>query len=323
MTAKKTTTKRVASKKQPAAKSRKKTTKSKIGKASKPTVKKAVAKKKAGTRKASAKKTSLKKVSTKKAPARKAASKKKAVKKSAPKKAVAKKRLGKKTAAKKSVASKKTPQKSAPKKAAAKKAAAKKATVKKAVAKKNDKVTVVEKEPRKVTRKAKPKKKQTIVDPLTPRPKTPVAKLDVLRPGRKKAKNHAIKSHGYRPVTTKQREAYRQQLLELRERIYAQISSLKKDSLTRADEVNIEEDGTDAFDRQFALNLVSSENEALIAIDNALKRVEEGSYGKCQECGGGIEKARLKALPFVENCIACQSEMEKNRPGYRPPMRLD
>ncbi len=267
-----------------------------------------------------------------------AAKKKSAAKKAAPKKVAAKKSAGKKVAPKKTAAKKKSAKRSAPKKATAKKVskpvAAKKTVAKKAVKKAAKKAAPakakaerapVEEKPagKRAARKRKAPAKVAVNDPLAPRPKRRPKKLDVLRPGRKKARNHTVKSRSYRAPTAKQKEKYRIQLLELRDRISGQISSLKRESLTRADEVNIEEDGTDAFDRQFALNLASSENEALVAIDGALERIAEGSFGKCQECGGGIESARLKAIPFVENCISCQSEVEKHRPGYRPPIRLD
>ncbi len=280
------------------------------------------------------KKTTAKRSTTKKkaAPkARKPVAKKvakKAARKSAPKKkAAAKKSAAKKPAAKKKAeakkpAAKKAAKKAAPKKKAAprKKVAPKKPVAKKAVKKAAPKKATVEKP---AARKKAAAKKALANDPLAPRPKKRPKKLDVLRPGRRKANNHTVKPKSYRAMTAKQREKYRLQLLEIRERVSGQVASLKNDSLTRADEVNIEEDGTDAFDRQFALNLASTENEVLIAIDAALKRIGEGTFGKCHECGGGIESARLKAIPFVENCISCQSEVEKHRPGYRPPMRLD
>ncbi|NQU40707.1 MAG: TraR/DksA family transcriptional regulator [Lentisphaerae bacterium] len=168
------------------------------------------------------------------------------------------------------------------------------------------------------------KKAAALNDPLSPRPKKRTTqKLKVIRPGRKKAKKHLAKTKPYRSLTAKQKGGYRDQLLEMRDRVSIQISSLKKESLTRADEVNVEEDGTDAFDRQFALSLASSENEALIKIDEALTLLQDGAFGKCGECGGAIEKARLKALPFAGNCITCQSELEKQRPGYRPAMEMD
>ncbi len=247
--------------------------------------------------KKSAKKPAPRKPAVKKT-AKKPAPRKPAVKKKAVAKQPVKKGVAKKAAPKKKVAGKRAAQKAVPEEGAA---------VEKSVPKK----------------RASRKKVVLASDPLAPRPKARPRKLEVLRPGRNKSNNHSVKPRSFRAMGAKQKEKYRLQLLEIRDRIAGQIKSLKTESLTRADEVNVEEDGTDAFDRQFALNLASSENEALIAIDVALTRLEEGSYGKCHECGGGIEKARLNALPFVENCILCQSEVEKQRPGYRPPIRID
>jgi DnaK suppressor protein len=109
----------------------------------------------------------------------------------------------------------------------------------------------------------------------------------------------------------------KEQLLAMRERLVTQIEALKDDSLRRDDEVNTEEDGTDAFDRQFALDLATSEQDAVVQIDESLRRIEEGRYGVCEECAGAIEAPRLKALPFVRTCIACQSQLENGR-GARP-----
>ena len=103
----------------------------------------------------------------------------------------------------------------------------------------------------------------------------------------------------------------RDALLTMRQRLTQQVAALKSESLHREDRVNIEEDGTDAFDRQFALELASSESESLFEIDEALRRIEDGSYGQCEECDGRVEKPRLKALPFVRRCIACQSKSEQ------------
>lgn len=287
------------------------------------------------SKKTTAKRSSAKQKATsapKKAPRKPAA--KKAVKKAAPKKtakkAPVKKSPAKKAAPKKKVVKKAAPKKAAPvKKASAKKVAPKKADTKVAPQKggskqESSKAAVVVPAVRPPYKRPPRKKKPVINDPLTPRPKKKTPQnFEVLRPGRKKARKQMLKPKSYRAMTPKQRERYRVALLEMRERISGQISSLKKESLTRVDEVNVEEDGTDAFDRQFALNLASSENEALIEIDAALKRIEERTFGKCDECGGGIETPRLKAIPFARNCISCQSDVEKHRPGYRPPLRID
>ena len=125
-----------------------------------------------------------------------------------------------------------------------------------------------------------------------------------------------------RGLTPKQCEDLRTLLVGMRERLEGQIEALRGESLKRDDEVNSVEDGTDAFDRQFALELASNEYEAVFEIDDALRRLEEGSYGACESCACTIEVPRLKALPFVRNCIACQSEVEKRRGLFRPDLSL-
>ena len=122
-------------------------------------------------------------------------------------------------------------------------------------------------------------------------------------------------------MTKAQKDKFRDMLLSVRDRVSRQITALKDDSLTRHDEVNTVEDGTDAFERQFALSLVTSENDALHEIDEALRRIEGGEYGVCEGCGEIIEEPRLKALPFVRMCIGCQSEAEKGKARFhRPPV---
>jgi RNA polymerase-binding protein DksA len=112
-------------------------------------------------------------------------------------------------------------------------------------------------------------------------------------------------------------------LLEMRERLGGQVAALKGDSLKREDGVNSAEDGTDAFERQFALNIASSEHNSLVEIEEALRRLNEGTYGICEECANVIEMPRLKALPFVSKCIGCQSKTENGRAKSRAAVLLD
>ncbi len=71
--------------------------------------------------------------------------------------------------------------------------------------------------------------------------------------------------------------------------------------------------GTDTFDRDFALSLVSSEQEALNEIEEAIQRIKKGTYGTCEVTGKAIPAARLTAVPFARFSIEGQSEYEKNR----------
>ena len=69
--------------------------------------------------------------------------------------------------------------------------------------------------------------------------------------------------------------------------------------------------GSDAYDRDFALGLLSQEQDALFEIDEALKRILKGTYGVCEMSGKQIIKARLEARPFARFTVECQNEIEK------------
>ncbi|MEY3775654.1 MAG: hypothetical protein RLZZ129_2434 [Verrucomicrobiota bacterium] len=71
--------------------------------------------------------------------------------------------------------------------------------------------------------------------------------------------------------------------------------------------------GTDTFDRDFALSLVSSEQEALSEIDAAIKRIHAGTYGVCEHKQQPIPKERLLAVPFTRYTAEAQKEIERNR----------
>lgn len=68
---------------------------------------------------------------------------------------------------------------------------------------------------------------------------------------------------------------------------------------------------TDTYDREFSLDLVSNERELLYEIDEALKKIEEGNFGICEECKSPISITRLKAIPYTRLCLKCQEAKEK------------
>src|SRR5205814_9684426 len=75
--------------------------------------------------------------------------------------------------------------------------------------------------------------------------------------------------------------------------------------------------GSDAYDRDFALSLLSQEQDALYEIDQALKRIELGTYGVCEMSGKNIPRARLEAIPFARFTVECQSQLEKQNKASR------
>ncbi len=117
-------------------------------------------------------------------------------------------------------------------------------------------------------------------------------------------------------------------LVELRDHLIDGVNFLASDNLKRTHReasgelsgysLHMADAGTDNFDREFALSLVSSEQEALYEIEEALKRLEQSTYGLCGNCEKPIRKERLEAVPFARLCIQCQSGIEKDR---RRPMQ--
>jgi RNA polymerase-binding transcription factor DksA len=117
------------------------------------------------------------------------------------------------------------------------------------------------------------------------------------------------------PFLVKQRE----RLLQLRDSMLDAMAGVAKDNLrTRAEGseasafgMHQADAGSDAYDRDFALSLLSQEQDALYEIEEALKRIESGSYGVCEMSGKPIAHARLEALPFARYTVECQSQIEK------------
>jgi RNA polymerase-binding transcription factor DksA len=68
---------------------------------------------------------------------------------------------------------------------------------------------------------------------------------------------------------------------------------------------------TDTYDREFSLGLASNGREILYELDDALKKIEEGTFGICEGCHSFITKIRLKAVAYARLCVKCQEKKEK------------
>jgi len=69
--------------------------------------------------------------------------------------------------------------------------------------------------------------------------------------------------------------------------------------------------GTDNFEQEFTLSLAEFGSQSLPLIEAALDRIDEGTFGVCEECGVNIPRARLNAIPFAHLCVKCASEQEQ------------
>jgi RNA polymerase-binding transcription factor DksA len=104
-----------------------------------------------------------------------------------------------------------------------------------------------------------------------------------------------------------------QHLLELREQLVKQMNGLAEESAQEMAgySLHMADSGTDNFDRDFALSLLSSDQDAVYEIEEALKRIEKKTYGVCELTGKSIPKARLEAIPWTRFTVEAQAQLER------------
>jgi DnaK suppressor protein len=109
-------------------------------------------------------------------------------------------------------------------------------------------------------------------------------------------------------------QKYYNRLLELREQLLHQMNGLAKESAQELPgySLHMADSGTDNFDRDFALSLLSSDQDAVYEIEEALKRIEKKTYGVCELTGKNIPKARLEAIPWTRFTVDAQAQLEKD-----------
>ena len=107
--------------------------------------------------------------------------------------------------------------------------------------------------------------------------------------------------------------AHYRHLLELRDQLLAQSGKLAKEASeeTPSYSMHMADAGTDSFDRDFALSMLSSDQDALYEIEEAIKRIENGSYGICEVTGKTIPKSRLEAIPWARFTADAQRQLER------------
>jgi RNA polymerase-binding transcription factor DksA len=218
---------------------------------------------------------------------------------------------------------------SSPKKKVSKKPAKPKAQVKKASRPKTSKPRAKTAKPPKKAASA-PKKQAVKKSPVAVKKPSPqkVSKANGAGksppPGKITSSILPGKNHKERrldPFTRGQKD----KLLQLRDAMVDSMAGVAKDNLRSRAEgseasafgMHQADAGSDAYDRDFALSLLSQEQDALYEIDQALKRIELGTYGTCEMSGKPISHARLEAIPFARFTVECQSQLEKQNKASR------
>ena len=113
---------------------------------------------------------------------------------------------------------------------------------------------------------------------------------------------------------------FKEALLERRRVLTGQVNNMESKALRRAQgstsgdlsnvPFHMADIGSDNYEQEFNLGLVQGESDELRSIDDALERIEEGSFGVCESCQKKIRKVRLNALPHARYCIECQRNQE-------------
>ena len=114
---------------------------------------------------------------------------------------------------------------------------------------------------------------------------------------------------------------YKEMLLDVRARLRGDVTALANAALnkTRSEAngdlssmpIHMADIGSDNYEQEFTLSMMETEESTLEAIESALQRIEERTYGACEDCGKTISKTRLKAIPYTSLCIYCASEREQ------------
>jgi len=112
-------------------------------------------------------------------------------------------------------------------------------------------------------------------------------------------------------------------LLEKRNELLGNVTSMESEALRRDRSdlsnmpIHMADVGTDNYEIENIIGLMDSERKILAEIDEALGRIEDGTYGICQGAGEQIPKQRLEAIPWARYCVSCATNMEKGMPSRK------
>ncbi|AMV17463.1 TraR/DksA family transcriptional regulator [Planctomyces sp. SH-PL14] len=119
-------------------------------------------------------------------------------------------------------------------------------------------------------------------------------------------------------------EQFRSLLLTLQARLRGDVQDLTREALDNGQDsktpTHMAELGTETYEQEFSLRMMESEQDILDEVQQALHRIEKGTYGLCQRCveagkppgKSTIPKLRLKVIPYARNCVECERKRESH-----------
>ncbi len=249
------------------------------------------------------------------------------LKKALPNKAAPKKPAPKKTSPKpvKKTAPKKAPVKKAPDKkvVAAKKPAVKAAPAKKAAAPVKAAAPAKAAKPAPAPVKATKKPSKSAPAPLVPKGRTSVSTVGTPRRPNREEEGVTIEIAKGPVKMTPFLKKQKQRLIDLRDVYLNSIEGVASETIrneggdSSAFGMHQADAGSDAYDRDFALTLLGKEQDALYEINEAIKRIETGTYGLCEGTGSRIPEERLEAMAFARYSVTYQEKIERSQMSGR------
>ena len=108
-------------------------------------------------------------------------------------------------------------------------------------------------------------------------------------------------------------EKYRKRLLAKQEELLHDLTRNREVTDESVDEQaqDMVDRATSAYTREFAFSLSESDRKTLLLIDQALLRLDQGSFGTCVHCQGHVQEKRLDAVPWARHCLECQELQDK------------
>ena len=136
-----------------------------------------------------------------------------------------------------------------------------------------------------------------------------------------------VRAKAPRPLTRKELDEFRRLLEEEKRRLMEELEAMEEHTPEVEDQVGMDVGGgydedladvaSSTFEREKGLALESSVQQMLAQVEEALMRIDEGTYGICQRCGNPIDVARLRVLPFATLDVRCKELEEKANSGSR------
>jgi RNA polymerase-binding protein DksA len=136
-----------------------------------------------------------------------------------------------------------------------------------------------------------------------------------------RSSDHRGENKVKKKLTKKELTEFKKLLLKKKEEINAEIKHISDDTLNKSQKdasgdisgytYHMADVATDNYDREFSLGLASKDRKSLYELEDAMKRIEEGTFGVCLDCKALIAKTRLKVVPQARLCIKCQEKREK------------